>query len=261
MPQKAKEIVTITDELANIPKDGDPAFEEKEKETPTETPAETTNDETKPSQEGEKTPAEKDLPFHEHPRWKQREKDWEDRFHTLESTYATKLQEFEQKFKPASDVKIPEWFSTLYGENQEAWQKYSKYDAELRAQIKSETLAELKKEGDKQTQAQKRWEDYTKKSISELKDSGEEFDENELTKFMFDYNEKYGNVPVEANGNWSFKKSLELMRQLKGEEKPKSTVKKELAATTTTRSSEGSKDTFLTSKDIRGKDWRSIIKT
>lgn len=253
MPTKAKE--EAVDELADLPNDGDTAFEEKEKETPVASPAKETKEDEKeePSPEGDKIPVQKkEIPFHEHPRWKQREKDWEDRYHALEDTYNAKFQELEQKVQPKND-EIPKWFSTLYGQNLEAWNEYSKYESSMRANIKAEALAEVKKESDKQVAETKRWNSWVEKSIQDLEEEGLEFDKNELMKIAMDYQ------PSDAEGNISFRKAYEILVKFKGEDKPKSAAKRELAATTVSRSQEGSKQTFLTPKDVRNKDWRSLI--
>src|SRR3990167_3926629 len=130
------------DTAAAFQREGAPAFPEAES-TAEETAAapqaevETGKEETPPAG-GEENPDDKNIPFHEHPRWKDREEEWNNRFNQQETRHAEELKtaiegirsEFAGARKDnANATKIPSWF----GGNQEQWDAYrTDRDAELR---------------------------------------------------------------------------------------------------------------------------------
>ena len=253
MPKKEE---TITDELANLPNDGDPAFGE-EKKTPA-SPAKNKEEKDADTPDAaKKDQEEENVPFHQHPRWKQREKDWEERVNSVESTYSEKIKNLEEKIKsyePSKTTTIPTWFSKLYGENAEAYAAYAENDKARRAEIKAEVLQEVAAVENKKTEETKRWENWVSTNIKEMRDDGLEFDDNELMAVCVKFK------PVDEKGNYSLRAAYEIMQLQKDRGDKGVAAKKEVAAATTNRSGEGTKKDYLTPTDLRGRDWRQLIK-
>ena len=135
----------MTEETAaGFQREGDIAF-------PTETTAEETgadphseddnqNGETHSEEGDNNTPGDnKNIPFHEHPRWKQREDEWNTRFNDQEKRHTDELTKAidairteigDKRADNAAQTKIPAWF----GGTQEQWDAYkADRDAELKA--------------------------------------------------------------------------------------------------------------------------------
>ena len=115
--------------LAEVKKEGDNPFVnlDTEKETPSDSPNEKEPKVEEPSKgdnttEGEKP---KDVPFHEHPRWKEREEELKE-LRAFKEEVTDKFQELEKPHSKSGN--IPDWFKELYGENEVAWQKYEEHE-------------------------------------------------------------------------------------------------------------------------------------
>lgn len=98
--------------------------EDENKERDTQSP-----DGEKDSQGDDKTP------FHEHPRWKERESEWDKRFNDQELRHQDDLKSIREEFgsarkENAEQTKIPVWF----GGTQEQWEAYrADRDTELKS--------------------------------------------------------------------------------------------------------------------------------
>lgn len=223
--------------LANVQHEGEDALtpeqDNQETETPVTPPVETKPEEESPASseagtaEADNTQSESKIPFHQHPRWIERENELKE------------LRSFKDKAEPVlssltaqptQTAPIPTWFKGIYGEDQAAWADYQSYHRSEREQIKAETIAELQakaaKEQETVTAAQKQMDD----ALASLEAEGKKFDRNELIKVVSDYK------PIDDAGNWDFKKAYEILELQRKANSQKSTARKELAASTTSES-------------------------
>lgn len=239
------------DFLTSIQKEGEDPFEnkdEQEKETPAAPSAEEKPEEGKePSQEGEKnTPDAEDVPFHKHPRWQERERELEALRAEIEDLKSAKEE------TPPSDATGPdEWFREAFGENEMLWQKFNKYTASLKEEIKAEFVRDQEQA---RQQEQETLQNLTAKfdaDIQELKDEGKKFDENELRQIAADY------FPTDENGIVSMRKAYgiyDAMRSRQSEEK--SSARKDLAAKTTSDDKgETTPKDYVTAAEARRMSW------
>lgn len=250
--------MSLDEILADVKPEGDTdPFKDlnKETETPSESPAEKEVKVEEPVQ-GNNT-EEKDIPFHKHPRWMERENELKE-LREFKEKAAPTLEEF-NKFKSALDSKeqtnIPEWFKELYGENEVAWQKYSEHTKNEREEMMKELQA--KQEADRQAaqKEEQKWNKWVEDGLDGLKILGLEFDRNALVKTMLDNQDK-----VTRDGQFDFNLGYKLYRELNPDNSQAiSQARKKLADTTTKSSSseKGSKG-YMTSNELRGKSWNQL---
>jgi len=271
------------DILAGIPSDSDSdeaidsMFDEKKDEQVKETPAESpTGTETKteesPSHQGEpedSTDDESKLPFHKHPRWKE----MYETNKTLKEQNELMLEKLSRlddvservtelaKSRDTQPTAVPEWFARLYGNDPEVYRLYNEAStqekASMREEIKREVAKELQQEEQQRQQSLKQGIDWVQKNIQSLKDSGEQFDENELKKVALDYK------PTDDEGNIDFTKALSILKATKSSvNAEKSKARKEIGAavTSTPKSVDAKKPDFKTASEFKGRDpfdWRT----
>lgn len=249
----------INEILADVKVEGaDPELGTVEKDTPAESLPENKPEADKPK-EGENTP-EKELPFHEHPRWKQREEELNNLRATVEDNakVIAELNDFKSKSSNKSESAIPGWFVELYGENQVAWEKYSEHDKGVREEIKREVLQAQAEERQRSEQELKHWDKWVSDEISKLANDPEiKFDttkRNDLIKVMLEYR------PTDENNNFDFKAGHKIWQALQVKEvsPEKSQARKRLGDITTKSSSSETTKDLLTSNDLRGKSWNQL---
>jgi hypothetical protein len=258
--------------LADIPSEGGkvdfttdaPEKKDEESDSPTDTKTEETD---KPSQGGDNSPDDANLPFHKHPRWKQmyekasKVEGLESQLSEMKSTLE-KLQS--GKIDANSQEAVPEWFVELYGENPKA---YKIMKEKMLGGLKNEIFAELDKRREAESSATAESEKYVKSALSAMKDDGIEFEENELMKFIVNLKDKYGMYPVDDQNRIDFRKAYQMMTELtpaKSDGKKTSQSARKSIAGFTTKGSSGKPDAsggkeYMTSKDLRHTDWRSLI--
>lgn len=234
--------------------DKDP-FKALEKDTPPESPAvkqpEEAKEEEKPV-EGASTP-EKDVPFHKHPRWIEREKELEE-VKARETQISQELQELKDARSKPVDTSIPEWFRELYGENKVAWEKYSVREVEREKEIETRLIERQTQAVQEQQAEAQRWSKWVDDEITKLETEGNTFDRNKLIKTMLDYR------PTDENNNFDFKAGLKIYQALEAQPDPaKAVARKELADKTTTSSKgEPAKKDYLTAADLRHRSWGNL---
>lgn len=258
-------MTTVEEALADVKPEGDTdPFKDldtkeadKEKETTTESLTEKKPEVEEPNQ-GKNTD-DKQVPFHEHPRWKEREEELK-RLRAFEQTASEKLAEFD-KIKSAFDSKsgekssIPDWFKHLYGENEVAWQAYSEHSKLEREEMKKELIAEQEARREESQKEEQRWNKWVEDGLEGLKTLGLEFDRNALLKTMLDNPEK-----VTREGNFDFNLGYKLYRELNPDTTQANSQARKKIADTATKSSpaeKGSKD-FMTSNELRNKSWNQL---
>jgi len=283
------------DFLANLHQEGEPAFEDEseklEKDTQAESPPEDKSDDeqTESSTEEKKETEDsdslkedakeepvstEDVPFHEHPRWQAREQEFQELKKRNEE-----LLEFQQRAEPLlsrkeeeKPVSAPQWFTNLFGSDDNAWSQYRESSKEEREQIKKEVLTELKPfiETAEKSKKQKELDDWATgewKSLSEDPEVQKDLKTKGLTleKIQSDISQvmsKY--LPTdEKTGNVSIKKSYELWKDTykpSVKSSPGVQEKKNIAGRTISKSSEkdNEKKDYRTSEDFRGKTFTDL---
>ena len=155
----------------------------------------------------------KDKPFHEHPRWKQRETEWEKRFNEQETRHQDDLKAIREEFGTArkdnaEQVKIPSWF----GGTQEQWDAYrADRDAEIKiAEDRAyERVNAVKSAQDKavaEATSYMRSEMSAIESDKTLNPNGAKIDPNKLLKIVTD------NDLVDSNGRWNYRAGFRMMQ-------------------------------------------------
>lgn len=230
-----------------------------EMENSAESSTEESQTEQSPSSQGEEaqasnTESEINLPYHKNPRFKELVEE-----KNLYKSKAEKVEALEQEIERLKTVlptanqsthqPIPQWFSSLYGENPDAWSAYQMHSQEERRQMKTELMEELKREQQRETQETQKWNNWIEGQLTSLKDEGKQFDRNEFLKFMRDYS------PVNAQGQYDFQKGFELYELKKQSEGiVKNQGRKTIAAATSSKPGTGPKTRdYVTPKDLREK--------
>jgi len=222
------------------------------------------------SQAGGSAADDKDIPFHEHPRWKQREEEWTGRFNEQEKRHQDELKEAidgirkefgEKRDANAEQTKIPAWF----GGTQEQWNDYRKdRDAELKAAGESAVKAARESISQEQSASTKAVEDATKFMQSEiaaieadkvLNPTGAKINEataKQLLQTVLD------NELIDSKGRWNYRAGWKMLNiHAKTSHAPNNKEKKEVAASTTSDArAEEKPKAYKTSADFKkGKPW------
>jgi hypothetical protein len=196
----------------------------------------------------------------DHPRWKEREADWDKRFNEQETRHVgeiTKLrEEFEQRFNSKNQIgeegaptEVPAWF----GGDESQWKEFVKWNTTLFNKAKSEALNEIQS---KSAEEQKRIDEATNyftdqvKSIESDKSinpKGEKIDRNKLLKFVLD------NDLVDSKGRWNYRAGFLLIKAGVAQVNSTSTdEKKRIAnASTSDKHAESKPSPFMTSEDFQ----------
>jgi hypothetical protein len=242
---------------------------ESERDNSTVSPAETDQDGDTDSPDRDsknnQDDAEDKKPFNEHPRWKQREDEWTERFNDQEKrhqeTLAKALQDIDNKFNERSKAtevsKIPSWF----GGTQEAWNEYQADQKAESERVKAEaiqaTIDQMKSKTSTEEDAVKKATDYMNSEVDflskdeKLNPEKVKFDTNALVKFTIE------NELVNTKGQWNYRAAFQMMKAsglIKAKEKITVTPeRKALADATTDKSSKGeqSPKDYKTSLDFK----------
>ncbi|KKW00452.1 MAG: hypothetical protein UY34_C0028G0013 [Parcubacteria group bacterium GW2011_GWA2_48_9] len=196
----------------------------------------------------------KDKPFHEHPRWKQRETEWESRFNEQETRHQEDLKGIREEFGKArkdnsEQVKIPSWF----GGTQEQWDAYrDDRDKELKS-AEDRAYDRLKQEGSASDKAVKEATDYMQSEITFLESDktlnpeGKKVDPNKLLKIVMD------NDLVDSKGRWNYRAGFRMMKSSPAAPTaPKPGERKVIAGATNSESKGESKPApYKTSADFK----------
>ncbi len=243
--------------------EGDPAFPA---DTENENSADSPSDETKAengesSDAGDKKPdADKDIPFDQHPAWKDREKKWDDRFNEQETRHQEDLKSIREEFGTArkdnaGQVKIPSWF----GGTQEQWDSYrADRDTELK-QAEERAYERVTKAKTQEESAVAEATAYMQTEMSTIASdkgmnpNGLKVDPNRLLKIVM---ETDGGL-VDPNGRWNYKAGWRILRaQLESEKAGKGDRKTVAGAVGSETKPETAPKTYKTGADFRkSKPW------
>jgi len=217
------------------------------------------------SAEGEKTntQTEKEVPFHEHPRWKAREDEWNNRFNSQEQRHQDDLKAIREEFgsarkENAEQTKIPAWF----GGTQDQWNAYrADRDAELKA-IEDRAIERAEKNfeakagaGDKAVKEATDWMNTEVAAIeadTTLNPTGAKIDREKLLKTVVE------NELIDSKGRWNYRAGMKILNGTTAPAAPvkkdeKTEEKKKVAAATTTGGQGGEKkeDAIATSDTFK----------
>lgn len=216
-----------------------------------------TSEDTEDGEEGDGEDDTKEIPFHEHPRWKQREEEWEKRFNDQETRHQDDMKKLREEFgaKPdkADDLKseeAPDWF----GGTPEQWKSFKEWNNnQMTAAAK---LAETKISESKNAEAKavKEATDFFKSELSaieadpKLNPSGKSINANELLKTAME------NELIDSKGRWNYRAAIKIMNAAspaKTVNKNTDKKKKIASATTSEAKAETSPKSFKTTKDFQ----------
>lgn len=228
---------------------------EQENETSEESQTETNETEASQSEEGANTPQEdKPQPFHEHPRWKQREEEMK--------TLREENEGFKQSLKDVQAVQqsnqvttLPQWWTKLYGNDsvsQEAYGEYSGHEKEQRNQIREEVRQEQQEFTQKQQDEQSKWDTWVQGEVTALQSEGNTFDKNELMKVAMDIR------PTDEQGNISLRKSLDILNLKKSGNDKSKQERKRIAASTGQSIGGDAKDVTPSNVSLRNRSMTSL---
>lgn len=170
-------------------------------ETPSESP---TQEQTVVTEEGSQPekPAQAQVPYHEDPRWIQKEQEIRELKQWREEN-APLLEKL--KTKSAEEVEIdPDW-AELFGADPEAYKKWTSYEGKLADRI----LERISKDVAAKETAIKEQNAWVENELNSLRADNKQFDENELLKVMREYS------PSDEEGNYDFKKGYQIYEALK----------------------------------------------
>lgn len=170
-----------------------PLDEETENEDSEDSPNETNETDDTQSPDGDNNQDDDKKPFHEHPRWKQRESEWNEKFNSQESRHQEDIKNLREEFAGARKANaeqdnIPSWF----GGSQEQWDAYREHED---AKIKSAEERAFQRLNSAKTAEEKAIEDATThmqtemqsiESDKELNPNGTKIDPNKFLKFVID---------------------------------------------------------------------------
>lgn len=207
--------------------------------------------------------------FHEHPRWKAREEELRQLREKVEEyeEFKSRVDPLLEKLEKPQEGK-PEWFTNLYGDDDNAWKQYQASSEETQRNFEKrifdklkpylETLEATKQESETQKWANEQWSKLGEdpEVQKELRNMGLTLDkvQGEISEVMTKFK------PSDEEGNISLRGSYEIWKSTKKpESKPDPIVaeKKKLGAITKPKESEGKK--YMTSADFKGKSLADLL--
>lgn len=243
--------------MATIQQEGQDPFAEPDQQetaTPDAPPAETKPTDTPASPDAGNSQDDSNVPFHKHPRWIEREQELQE-LRAFREEAASKLAEIDtlKQRTVESNPSIPQWFSSLYGENPEAWAVWQAKEHSDRESIKQEVIAEIERKEREQKETVAKWDKWVNDQVQSLLDEGKQFERNEFLKFMNDYR------PGDDKGSLDFKKGYDLFEKLSSAHPKSSHARKALADSTVSgNQAEAKPEEYQTTKSLRGKSWFNL---
>lgn len=177
----------------------------------------------------------------------------------------TRLKALEKEKEETIEVEKSDFVKSLVGENDDVERKWAEEKITLKEEMKRELVQEQLEAQKKEQEQKEHWTKWTNDRLSEVEKEfkvdfkADESTKNELSKIMLDYS------PTDEAGNLDYRKGWKILSELnKVKETEKNSVtqvKKNIADATVSKetSSQQNKE-YLTSQDLRGKDWRSSLR-
>lgn len=247
----------MTEELKTpiVEDDNTESFEDdKENDNSTDSSSETTEEENAETTDGDDNQSEDDKkPFHEHPRWKERDEEWKTRFNDQETRHQEDLKKIREDFAPkaadATPTAIPSWF----GGDDEQWKAYQADRSKDLEEAATKARESLTKEKEGEDGRIKEANDFFKSELEsiqsdkDLNPGGAKVDPNKLLKAAMD------NDLVDSKGRWNYRAAYKLMGN-KAPTTDKVALKKLAAATNSSGNAEEKNTTFKTGDDFKGQN-------
>jgi hypothetical protein len=233
------------DEEATLPDEHIVATEEAPAESPTAKPEQTQSSDGDNSQD--------ELPAHLQPAWIAREKRFTEQLEKAigetKSEYEKRMADLEERL-PKEAVATSPFLKKLVGEDPELAKDWEAEKESIRQQTIEAYEAKQQEIAQAREAESKRWLNWVDSSIKNLRDSGKEFDDNELKAIAVKYK------PTDELGNIDFNLAYELLLERKAKEQEKqeekSTARKKIASeTTTVTKGETPKRDYMTRRDFR----------
>ena len=258
------------DTMVNVPNEGQSPFApETEDDTSADSPAENneedetqspdgddenSQDDGEDAGDGKDTDPDKDVQFHEHPRWKQREEEWQERFNKQETRHQDDIKAVREEFaaarkENAENTEIPDWF----GGTQDQWNSFRQWqDGHINA-AEERALKRVSETNNAESQAVKEATDFMRTEISHIEGDktinpeGKKVDPNKLLKFTMD------NDLVDSKGRWNYRAAWRLMQGQPAAApiKPKTDKKIIAGATASDNRGEAKPKAFKTTDDFK----------
>lgn len=244
--------------------EGSPAFPSTNTETgnsagsqPGEQTGTTPDPSTEGSQPNNTQPKTEDnnVPFHEHPRWKSREDEWNKRFNDQETRHQDDLRKIREEFgtarqQNAANTNIPSWFNG----DQQSWDEYRAHEDKLLREAEERAYKRVSEAKSQEEKLVKEATEYMHAEISAietdatLNPTNEKIDPNKLLKIVMD------NDLIDSKGRWNYRAGWTILRaQLSSQATPPTGKdRKALAGATTSEAKAESKTaSFKTAADFK----------
>ena len=235
-----------------------------------ESQTETNQEEKSPSQEGENQdekksdniPDDKQIPFHEHPRFKELVEEKNNYKSQLEEM-RNEIENLKQPAKQEQPTDAPQWFVNTFGGgvNDEAtnslWKEYNNHNQAQQEAIIQRTIEKIKTEQAQEARQSQEAKDYVENQIKEIESTGKKVDRKELIRVINDYR------PIDEQGNWNIKKAFQILEFEQSQQKKdknqkqdaKSIARRKIAEIDTKPIPESGEETTLGWHQIRKMDW------
>lgn len=237
----------MSDEESGVQQEGEIAFPE-EKETLTESPTESnqTDESSESSAEDKAEDVKAEVPFHEHPRFKELIEE--------KNTLKTELQELRsfkeqtqpliERFTPKDEITPPAY----WGGDADSYKLFLEDQRRLAQEVEDRAVQRIKAEQEGEDKRIREANEWFEKSVSDIESTGFKVDRNKLLKTAMDFE------LVDTQGRWNYKAAAEI---LKRDEKPIDlTEKKQVAASATSEPTpERKPKDYLTPGVLRRKGW------
>lgn len=238
-----------------------------ESEQPEESSTEANTTEETPSSEGvEETPNtqnDTNVPFHQDPKIQDYiQRQVETRAESIREELKGEINSIKTQTAPAEPVAMPSWFVKLAGDTPEAQEVYKEYQAATQAEKmawKQEAITDYQKSVEAQTNQQVQDQERITTQIAEMASEGEQFDENALRKFLLDYHNDFGTLPVLADGRTiDMRKGLQLMKRMTPDTNPGKAEARQKVAEAVSPSPKGESTATKVDSSFLKKGWGAI---
>lgn len=215
----------------------------------------------------------KPVPFHQHPRWIEREKQWNAKLDNVQQATAKEIETLKSQIgtrqaeqKEMSDDDIPEWFNGDLGTYKKFHGHQTKMIQDAVKAAEGNVLNKLKEDSGKETKAIGEATDWFRSELSRIESdatlnpSGEALNQTELLTIARD------NDLIDSGGRWNWAAAARIYAKEhktdEGDEqaKQKQTAKNNIAALTSKKDSKGgaSQKTIASSDSLKGKGWDNL---
>lgn len=149
-------------------------------------------------------------PLDKHPRWAEREKNWNDRFEKQQQEFEAKLEALkpkESEQKISENAAIPKWF----GGNQQQWDEYVSWHNEGIKKAKEEAVQQFSSTQSAKEKAVADANAWFSESVTAIeKEAGKTIDREALLKICVD------NELIDSKQRWNYKAAWQILKAQQG---------------------------------------------